>query len=345
MISNQSLSKEWIMSVRETSQIHTDPILIEKMLLALILLDNLHNTGLDFIFKGGTCLLLVLGKPMRFSIDIDIVLETSKGLEEALQSIINQGIFLRFEEHQRSSNIPKCHYKFFYNSAIEGKEGSILLDVLFDENPYPAYQKVPIKSEFVIIEGIPAYIKCPVPECLLGDKLSAFAPHTSGILYGKDKELEIIKQLYDVGLLFDIVSNVNLVADTFYSVAAKELAYRGQNSLSSADVLTDSFNTACLIGMRGFGSATDFDELLSGIKKFSGFVYKEHFTLDSAILSAAKAAYMVKLIQKGAQEIARFIQGDDLSGLVIRDLRFTKLNKVKKTSPEAFYYFYQALDG
>ena len=73
MISTQSRSKDWIMGIRGTSRIPTDPILIEKMILALTLLENMSTSGLEFIFKGGTSMLLVLGAPMRFSIDLDIV--------------------------------------------------------------------------------------------------------------------------------------------------------------------------------------------------------------------------------------------------------------------------------
>jgi predicted nucleotidyltransferase component of viral defense system len=88
MISTQSRSKDWIMGIRGTSRIPTDPILIEKMILALTLLENMSTSGLEFIFKGGTSMLLVMGTPMRFSIDLDIVMETDRGLEEALQSIL-----------------------------------------------------------------------------------------------------------------------------------------------------------------------------------------------------------------------------------------------------------------
>ncbi len=342
MISTQSLSKDWIMRIRKKSQIPPDPILIEKMILALVLLENLNISGLDFVFKGGTCMLLLLGKLRRFSIDIDIVVETAQGFDEAIQIILKQGVFHRCEEDIRSNNVPKSHYKFFYYSVIEEKERYILMDVLFEKNPYPEYIEVSVESELIIIEGIPIYVKCPTPDCLLGDKLTAFAPHTTGILYGKGKDLEIIKQLYDIGTLFDVVSNISLVGKTFNTVAKKELTYRGQNSLSPTDVLSDILNTAYVIGMQGFGAKDEFSELKGGITKLSGYVYLEHFTLNSAILCAAKSAYIATLILKGEQEISRFNPGDDLSSLLIMDVRYNKLNKVKKTSPEAFYYFYCA---
>lgn len=46
-------------------------------------------------------------------------------------------------------------------------------------------------------------VTMPSVDCILGDKLTAFAPHTTGIPYNIDKELEIIKQMYDISCLFD----------------------------------------------------------------------------------------------------------------------------------------------
>ena len=172
-------------------------------------------------------MLLVMGTPMRFSIDLDIVMATNRGLEEALRSVLQQGVFHRFEEDERPSEVPKRHFKFFFRSTIESKESSILVDILFEENPYPACQLVAIQSDLVITEGEITQITCPAPECLLGDKLTAFAPQTTGILYGKNKELEIIKQLYDLGSLFNIAIDLYLVVTTFHTIATKELAYRG----------------------------------------------------------------------------------------------------------------------
>ena len=72
MISAQSRTPGWVMGIRENSR-GKDPILIEKMIMALTLVEELKLNGLDFIFKGGTSLLLLLGTPQRFSIDIDIL--------------------------------------------------------------------------------------------------------------------------------------------------------------------------------------------------------------------------------------------------------------------------------
>ena len=43
---------------------------------------------------------------------------------------------------------------------------------------------------------------------LLGDKLTAFAPRTIGILYHPLRKTDIAKQLFDVGVLFDAADAV-----------------------------------------------------------------------------------------------------------------------------------------
>jgi predicted nucleotidyltransferase component of viral defense system len=343
MISNQSRTKEWIMGIREASP-GKDPILIEKMVMALTLVEALRLAGLDFIFKGGTSLILLLGTPQRFSIDIDIILSERQNLEEYLQLVLNQGVFYRVEENKRAGDLPKQHYKFFFNSIIQEKESHILLDILFEGNPYPRLEEVNLSSSLITVEGEITKVLCPAKECLLGDKLTAFAPHTTGIKFGVNKELEMAKQLFDVAILFDATTDVEMVASAFENIASQELSYRGLNELTPADVLLDAFSTAVLIGMRGLSSNTEYAELLDGFKKLAAFIYSGFFSLDSAILCASKAAYLSALIVKRVNTITRFESGLDISTRSIVNPDHNKLNKLKKTSPEAFFYFYQALD-
>ncbi len=75
MIDKTSLSAEWLAEKRR--QYKKDPGIIESMIHALYLLDQLKLTGLDFIFKGGTSLILLMEKPLRFSVDIDIIVSPS----------------------------------------------------------------------------------------------------------------------------------------------------------------------------------------------------------------------------------------------------------------------------
>ncbi|WP_338712430.1 nucleotidyl transferase AbiEii/AbiGii toxin family protein [Lacticaseibacillus paracasei] len=90
------------------------------------MLENITDTHLKFIFKGRTCLHLLLREIKRFSIDIDIIItnEISKdALSSTFQTIIDQSLFTHFEEQLRyRSEIPKAHFKFFYPSPLDDTE-------------------------------------------------------------------------------------------------------------------------------------------------------------------------------------------------------------------------------
>jgi predicted nucleotidyltransferase component of viral defense system len=80
MIDIKSLTAEWIAKKRKKHV--KDPSLMESMIHALYLLEQLHLTALDFIFKGGTSLVLLMEEPKRFSVDIDIIVNPKINREE-----------------------------------------------------------------------------------------------------------------------------------------------------------------------------------------------------------------------------------------------------------------------
>src|ERR1700722_1844172 len=113
MIKPETYTTEGIKTVARTNH-NADPILVEKVIRALTLLHHLAINGLDFVFKGGTCLMLILAEPRRLSIDIDIILKDSHiDLPALFAKIVAASNFNRFEEQERkvNSNIEKAHYK------------------------------------------------------------------------------------------------------------------------------------------------------------------------------------------------------------------------------------------
>ena len=95
MIDNSSFSKEWIDSFR-TRKGHKSIILpiLEKMIHALSLLEHLKIAGLNFVFKGGTSLVLLMKDGNRFSIDIDIVAKIEQeSLETILEEVVKKSHF------------------------------------------------------------------------------------------------------------------------------------------------------------------------------------------------------------------------------------------------------------
>jgi len=141
---------------------------------------------------------------VNIRVDIDIITSTSKDdLEKLLPEIINNSNFISWHEDKRQKigiKTPVAHYKFFYESNINSSFGNepILLDVLFAKSPYPELIDLDLKHKYLITDDIYQKVKLPTVEAILGDKLTAFAPTTTGILYSKNRPIEMIKQLFDV---------------------------------------------------------------------------------------------------------------------------------------------------
>jgi predicted nucleotidyltransferase component of viral defense system len=352
MIDPKSLSLEWISAV--ANRYKKDKLLTEKVIRALLLLEGLVENDLDFIFKGGTALMLMQGEdPKRLSIDIDIIVPKGTLIsEEKLLKCLQEKGFISIEENERKvqSDIQKAHFKCFYEPIYQvGKNANkdaVLLDVLFEDNPYHQVQNTPIISPFIQTKGNDIIVKTPTFEAILGDKLTAFAPYTTGIPYfrsGKSKSMEIMKQLYDIGNLFDSVTDMQVVKAVFDEIVVKELTYRQLQGLGVNAVLEDIYQTALCISLRGMDGKGDFEQLQKGIFSVTSFLITDRYTIEDATVSASKAAYLSLLLRENEQEIKHFDNSIDLSEYQIAAPNNTKLNKLKKQKRgEAFWYWYQA---
>jgi predicted nucleotidyltransferase component of viral defense system len=347
MIQTNSLKLEWI---NETAKKHqSDPILVEKVVRALYLLEQLQKSNLEFIFKGGTALMLLLPEPKRFSIDIDIIIsERPKNIESIFDNIIQNSDFLEYKEDEREakSDIEKSHYKFYYKPVTNTRAESeyILLDILYEDSHYGEHiTQIEIESPFIKSDGENAMVTVPVPEAILGDKLTAFAPNTTGVPYGREKEVEIIKQLFDVGHLFDMIKNADTVSAVFNQFAKTELSYRNLEA-NPEDVLNDILETAMTIATRGKAGNGNFKELQTGIQNIKNYIFSENFHIERAMIPASKAAYLSAILQTQTKEIHRFSNPLEIANWTIDQPFETRLNKLKKTSPEAFFYWYKVCE-
>ena len=141
----------------------------------------------------------------RFSVDIDLCIKKKpKNIKDIFDKVLAKGVFTSWELSPRKPMPPleKEHYKFVFKSVRDGAESNILLDLVFQELHYPEIETKPIKALYIDTEDPVNYVQVLSIDGMLGDKLTAFAPDTCGIPYGVNKELEIIKQLYDVSRLF-----------------------------------------------------------------------------------------------------------------------------------------------
>lgn len=95
MFNEKCFTPGWLDSFR-TQRVHEriQTNILEKMIYALYLVEQLKIQGLEFVFKGGTSLALLLEEGNRFSIDVDIVCKTDRqSLEAVLDSIVENSRF------------------------------------------------------------------------------------------------------------------------------------------------------------------------------------------------------------------------------------------------------------
>lgn len=196
----------------------------------------------------------------------------------------------------------------------------------------------------------------PVPtiEGLLGDKLAAFAPGTIGILYRlvsrvtgdptEPRPIRVMKQLFDVGELFLHATDMGLVANTYHTHFARQNSYRG-GGFTLEQALEDSIDAAFWLSQIDLGPREENDKTAffrNGHNAINTHLIGARYTLQHAKVSAARAALLAAAIKADRLEIVRELPSVEvLRGLRIEG-RWSKLQMLRNTSPEAFFFWHQA---
>ncbi len=335
----------------ESQYSKADSILMEKQIYAFILLIYLKRAGIDFIFKGGTSLILHYSELKRFSIDIDIQVKPDTGLTPYLDSVVENSPFVRYEEDIRKSGskLTKRHFKFYFASTQQNSFGEsyVLLDIVFGEYPFSKIEQRFLPAPFVDLDDEREFRLITVPSTggIIGDKLTAFAPRTVGIPFyrgGRSMSLEIVKQLFDLGNLFDLEFNTGEMIAAFFPIAESAIRDR-ELDIEVEAIFSDTFSLCFAISTRDQNSK-EFNDILAGIKRFVNFLSDRRFNVVDAIRSSAKVAYMVMLLKTNSHAVEKYDNGINIDTLSIHDFEYSKLNKLKKIDPQAFFYWYKALE-
>lgn len=361
MFSTEVFQKAWIDQQRRTLG-NCDPGILEKTVYALTLLGHLVESRMPFLFKGGTSLLLHLNPIRRLSRDIDIVCGLPpEEVDAVLAEIAQKEPFIRYQEDVRGHRgMPRRrHFRFIYGSALgKQEETEVLLDVVEEEREVHAIVEKPIRASFLVAER-EVLARVPTIESLLGDKLTAFAPHTSGVpLYHPDGTVrdvqQVAKQLFDVGVLFDAATNFDTIASSYDLVVEIERTYRDPNP-SREDCLRDTWK-ACigLLAQRPdiVAAYPDGAHINSGLQRMMGHVTTPAYIsgFEAKRTLAAKCALLVAHLL--VQERFDFIndrwtrsatQLSEVNGASFNGTTFTWLNGMKAVNPEAYFYLHRAV--
>jgi len=353
MISPRCFTPEW--SRAKAREIRAgDPALLGKAVHALALLGHLAESGLDFVFKGGTSLLLHAGTIRRLSIDIDILCPAPPGeLDKVLPEIGKKAPFTGWAPVDRGERgLPeRRHFRFLYPSGFSGG-GSVLLDVVEEPDVPHVVVSKPIVTSFLEIDR-EVMVRVASIESLLADKLCAFAPRTTGVRFeppnGRPTDtMQIVKQLFDVGELFDMAESLADVRAVYRKVFDLENGYRG-GRFTMSEALKDTETVSLRLGshkLKGVADHPDALLLVDGIGRLASHLVNHRFHLDDARRAASRAGLMTRLIDRESSgdslSIFREMPGvDDLRKMKV-DGEMEPINRLKAINPEAFYRWYQA---
>jgi hypothetical protein len=287
--------------------------------------------------------MLLLDSPRRFSTDIDIVVAPGTDMDAVLEDASRIWPFVQVKEQERksSADIEKRHFKFSYTSPLSGKDQTAILDVLFEDDPYPTITKRKIANELLVTSEPYTEVSIPSPNCIIADKLTAFAPHTTGIPFGKNKDLEIIKQLYDVASLVNLVDDFHDVKETYARIVQSEIGYR-KLSVSAAAVLEDTIDTALCIAGRGTIDPAEYAMLRDAITNIRGHIFAETFTGETAVTSACMVIYLAAAILTAQVVLPTIKEDAAYTNVMIQNEKFKSLNHLRKTFFTGYKYLYEA---
>ncbi len=341
MLSRDMYTSEYIQSLHE--QTGNDPALLERVIYAFGLLEAIRRVELPFCFKGGTSLMLLLDHPRRLSTDIDIICKPGTDIDDYIRKAGEIFPFIDVEEHIRvgKNNIEKRHFRFKYNSPKSGRDVTILLDVLFENIQYSATVERPIKNELLLTKGDDLSVIIPDVNGILGDKLTAFAPHTTGIPFGITKELEIVKQLFDCGSLFDAMNDYGAVRASYDKIVKSEMGYRGL-AISTEEVLKDTIKGSLCIASRGQSDGEEYSYYKDGISRIRNHILGSKFSGEIAGAYASRVLYIASSMLVGSDFVNKIT---DSSGYLEQKIELPKpksFSYLRIVDPIAYGYIVEA---
>jgi hypothetical protein len=343
MLLHDNYTTEHIAKLREETG--ADPSILERTVFAFGLLEAIKSVGMPFIFKGGTSLLILLKNPRRLSTDIDIIVSRGTDIDGYIKDAGKIFPFSSVEEHKRKgiNDIEKRHFRFHFLSPRTGREINILLDVVFEDNPYLKIVSRPIRNRLLLSEDEDFMVNLPDKNCILGDKLTAFAPYTTGIPFGRDKELEIIKQLFDCWTLIQEMDDYKTVAKVYERVAFVELGYRGL-AKTPKDCLKDTIESCICIMGRGSIRPEDYRSFSLGINSIQGHIFAGRINGENAGIYASEVMYLAACLLTEQTEFNPISDPAAYRNVQLKIRGIRKISSMRNAEPLAYAYMVRAFE-
>jgi hypothetical protein len=130
---------------------------------------------------------------------------------------------------------------------------------------------------------------------LLADKLTAFAPGTIGKKLGEGRDIEVIKQMYDVSFLIRHYPLAPSYRQTYVNMANGEITRR-KLEIGFDEVLYDTIRTAMNIITEGMIDQTQYETMKIAIRGFVSYVRDGDFNVGKAKEAALDVLFAALLV-------------------------------------------------
>jgi hypothetical protein len=296
---------------------------LEKAIFSLEYLGQLKRAGLDFVFKGGSAVQVVLAdKWSRLSVDVDICSDVSeKELHDILDNVYSTFDKQAFAFKARSRVIEGAVPFYFYifeapSITSVGEYRSCLLDVM-GAKPNYATMQVALRTPFY--ESSES-ITVPTVGALLGDKLSTIGPNTIGRnLVDSGNGVEYAKHFYDIAHLAMMEGSFGFrdCCLAFFEAIKLQSKIRGKDFLVE-ECCEDLFFTCKVASLSGSvgeqainrlsslqqeRARSEFRILRDGLNRFRPFLVRGFAYLwDDFRYYAALTALLTKMVQLNLPE-------------------------------------------
>jgi hypothetical protein len=284
---------------------------LEKAIFALEYVAQLKDAGLDFVFKGGSAVQILLGDRWnRLSIDVDICTDASeKTLTTALDAVKkrfdNKGFTYEARREEILGTFPFLSFRIT-TPPITDKGRVILLDVM-GLKPHFATQSTPLKSFYY---DSTVSVVTPTLGTILGDKLSTIGPNTVGRAMKDSRNgLEYAKHFYDINALSHAEPNFVECSDAYSESLNIQSKVRGID-FSLEECIEDAVFTCQVASLpqtqlpslleklepeRRVRAQTEHDILKNGLRGFQPFLVRSvSYNWENLREYASRTAFLLK---------------------------------------------------
>lgn len=218
--------------------------------------------------------------------------------------------------------------------------------MVFTEPPYSKLIEKDIAGHPMTFAGAGGVVRIPTVEGLLGDKLTAISPKTVGIPLVRARAMEFMKQIIDLGELFNVSDDVGELERSFLKTLEVENGFRSARH-ASGDVIDDiteiSFRYSQSLLRGSDNTFAEIALLNDGNARLANHL-RAQLNPDAIKIAFARIAYVVSVLRQGGagKKLIRKVDLMAVKGCVFPE-RYKILEKLRAAVPEAYFYWAQAV--